>query len=122
MHSALLQWFPMVLVQQVVIRSAPAWVRALMRLTPGAIMMTVGNTIYVRDESMIDWSSARDQAVLAHELRHVEQYQEYGMIGFLLRYTLDWLRNGYRGVRFEIDAYALQRQVQTYFERHWELV
>lgn len=50
-------------------------------------------------------ADAEDNAVLwAHELKHVEQYQQWGVAEFAWRYTQD-----YRAV--EAPAYALEREV-----------
>lgn len=53
-------------------------------------------------------------ALLAHELKHVQQYREMGHLRFLARYFLDKARNGFRyskDLPLEKDAYDLQEQV-----------
>lgn len=53
-------------------------------------------------------------ALLAHELKHVQQYREMGHLRFLARYFLDKARNGFRyskDLPLEKDAYELQEQV-----------
>jgi hypothetical protein len=56
----------------------------------------------------------RSLALLAHELKHVEQYRALGHAGFLARYLMDRARNGFRYGRelpLEKEAYDLQDEV-----------
>ncbi len=53
-------------------------------------------------------------ALLAHELKHVQQYHARGRVGFLARYFLDRARNGFRyskDLPLEKEAYDLQAEV-----------
>lgn len=53
-------------------------------------------------------------ALLAHELKHVEQYRRMGRLGFLQRYFLDKARNGFeysKSLPLEKEAYDLQAEV-----------
>jgi RHS repeat-associated protein len=51
----------------------------------GAAGVTIGNTIYLYDQ-YADRTIEGQLALLAHELQHVEQYEQYGFGGFGLRY------------------------------------
>ncbi len=57
-------------------------------LPPGSSGMTVGSVVFLRTDH--DRSGGRE--LIAHELVHVRQYAELGLVGFLLRYLLDYLR------------------------------
>lgn len=53
-------------------------------------------------------------ALLAHELKHVEQYRRYGRAGFLLRYFRDLAGRRFRystDLPLEREAYSLQDDV-----------
>ena len=53
--------------------------------------------------------------LLAHELKHLEQYQRFGRLGFLSRYFTDLARNRFRYDRqlpLEAEAYAVQTAVE----------
>lgn len=53
-------------------------------------------------------------ALLAHELKHVEQYQRYGHVRFLAAYLLGLARNRFRysaQLPLEAECYALQAEV-----------
>ncbi|HXH23048.1 MAG TPA: DUF4157 domain-containing protein [Dehalococcoidia bacterium] len=55
-------------------------------------------------------------ALLAHELKHVEQYGRYGYVGFLARYFWALARNQFRysaELPLEAEAYALQARVRS---------
>ena len=52
-------------------------------------------------------------ALRRHEEKHVEQYEEHGFIGFLIKYFIEYLRGrlkglghweAYREISFEIEA------------------
>jgi hypothetical protein len=53
-------------------------------------------------------------ALLAHELKHVQQYRERGHLGFLARYVWDLAGSGFRygeDLPLERDPASLQREV-----------
>lgn len=86
-----------------------ARVRTSRRLPPQADAMTVGRTIYVRP------GHEDSDTLIAHELVHVRQWQQYGWFGFLRRYLGDYLHNlaklrnhmaAYRAIPFEAEARA----------------
>jgi len=57
---------------------------------------------------------AESMALLAHELKHVQQYDSMGYIGFFKRYFLDKARNGFeysKTLPLEKEAYDLQAEV-----------
>jgi len=86
-----------------------ARVKTSRRLPPQADAMTVGRTIYVRP------GHEHSDSLMAHELVHVRQWQEYGWFGFLRRYLGAYLRNlmklrnhmaAYRAIPLEVEARA----------------
>ena len=53
-------------------------------------------------------------ALLAHELKHIQQYRDMGHLGFFRRYLLDKAKNGFRYSKtlpLEKAAYELQASV-----------
>lgn len=57
---------------------------------------------------------ARSVALLAHELKHVQQYRQMGYFGFFKRYFLDKARHGFaysKKLPLEKEAYDLQAEV-----------
>ena len=65
-----------------------------------------------------DPASPRSLALLAHELRHIEQYAELGRLRFLGTYMRDRVKAGKysRDLPLEAGPYALQDEVQATLE------
>jgi len=75
--------------------------------------MTVSPYVFY-GRSRFDASRNESVALLAHELKHAQQYREMGHVGFLLRYFMDKARNGFRyskALPLEKEAYELQAVV-----------
>jgi len=60
------------------------------------------------------------ERTIRHEKIHIAQYNETLVIGFLIIYLFEWLRNlllfgnareAYRNIRFEKEAYAHSRHI-----------
>ena len=86
-------------------------------LAPGFHGMTVGRLILVlRDD---DRSGQR--TLLAHELVHVEQYAQLGVIRFLRRYVSEYARNlgRLRSHRQAYRAISLEAEARAAAERWW---
>ena len=76
-------------------------------LQPGVAAMTLGRFVLVRrgNEQRVD--------LIAHELVHVAQWREFGIVRFLARYLGDYARarrsgmghwDAYRAISLEVDA------------------
>jgi hypothetical protein len=69
-------------------------------LGPGVIGLTLGHGIYIR-------KGHDSPRLLAHECRHVHQYEQAGSIAaFLPRYLEQIARFGYANAPYELDARA----------------
>ena len=77
---------------------------AAARLKAGKVAIVFGNTIHLHNTSGKEFLS--DQQWVCHELQHVEQYRQYGFAGFLTRYLISWVKDGYYNNRFEKEARA----------------
>ncbi|MEE9417594.1 MAG: DUF4157 domain-containing protein [Acidimicrobiales bacterium] len=84
-------------------------------LPNGADGLTIGKRVLVKRE--VDPSKTKK--LIAHELVHVRQWAEYGVVGFLARYVFHYLRNlikyrkhytAYLEIPFEIEARAEAEQ------------
>ncbi|HEV7485436.1 MAG TPA: DUF4157 domain-containing protein [Thermoanaerobaculia bacterium] len=73
----------------------PWWLRPFLRRR--TIAITLGRRIYVAEGHASD-------ALLRHELVHVRQAGELGVLRFLWCYAAEYLRNRRRGMRHD-DAY-----------------
>ncbi len=78
-------------------------------IAPGSAGMTIGHWVLLRHDD--DRSGHRE--LIAHELVHVRQFEELGLIRFLTRYFRDYLRclrklgshrRAYLAIPAEVDA------------------
>ena len=85
----------------------------------GAI--TLGRVIYFRMLEQYDPHSPWGLAFLAHELKHVEQYEKDGWPKFYAQYLWAYAFHGYgESVPFEAEAYEFQRHVQAHLIAEFE--
>lgn len=70
-------------------RPAKVWVGG--PVPPGSAAITLGHLIIMRRDA------AHDRHLLRHELVHVRQWHELGVVGFLFEYLGSYLRERLRG-------------------------
>jgi len=90
----------------------PWWLRPwLMR---GVVAVTLGRTIYVSERAAARSGESLGR-LLRHELVHVRQVTELGLLLFFWRYATEFLRHlrrernmtrAYRMISFEVEAWA----------------
>lgn len=82
---------------------------AALKLKTDAVAIVFGNTIHLyhtrSDEFM------QNKKWLRHELCHVMQYRQHGLIGFIVKYLYESIRHGYYNNRFEIEARNASEEV-----------
>ena len=61
---------------------------------------TFWHTIYLDEKYWYD------EKLLAHELTHVKQIDDLGLLKFTYQYTKELIKNGYRDNAFEVEARA----------------
>ena len=76
----------------------------------GSSAITIGSVVSVRRRS------SADERLLAHELVHVRQWRELGVVGFLVRYVGSYLRWRVRGY----GHWAAYRRIPLEVEASWE--
>lgn len=113
------RWYDRELLRSVKIRPANAFVRAISSPQVAGTEITattIGDTIYFRQPEGFDPHAPAGLALLAHEVRHVEQYREHGgIIGFALDYIRQYRAAGYgTDISFEKEAYEIGSIVQTH--------
>ena len=75
---------------------------AAWKLRSDAVAMVLGKTIHLHNISKADF--LRNKRLLRHELCHVKQYQQHGVIWFLVQYLFESVRKGYYKNKFEVEA------------------
>ncbi len=81
--------------------------RAARNLGFDYVAMVFGRTIHLHNTTLEQFF-ARPSWVI-HELKHVEQYDRLGKLGFLTRYAVEHFRKGYWNNAFETEARASER-------------
>ena len=81
--------------------------------------MTLGHLIIFTKPQYYDPCSIQGLALLAHELKHLEQYRREGLLRFLWRYLSHWLKMGYDLERhpYEKEATEFEARVQAQLKK-----
>ena len=88
-----------------------SWVAKLAaaKMKADKVAIVFGNTIHLHNTSRNEFLHHKEW--VCHELKHVHQYQQNGFVGFIAKYLFDWVKNGYYGNRFEVEARASEGDV-----------
>lgn len=84
--------------------SENAWLARLAAwyMRSNAVAMVIGNRILLWGVTAHDFQ--QNKCWVRHELKHVEQYSQYGIPRFLVLYLLESMKKGYRKNQFEVEA------------------
>ena len=83
--------------------------------------ITLGKTVLF-GQGYYDPFSPEGLALMAHELKHVEQYGKEGTISFLAKYLWHWAAQGFKyseEIPFEKEAFELERRVREHLQREF---
>ncbi len=75
---------------------------AAKKLGTSSVAMVLGSTIYLYNTSRKEF--LQNEKWVKHELCHIRQYKQHGLIGFIIKYLWESLRKGYYNNQFEIAA------------------
>jgi aspartokinase len=80
------------------------------------VALTIGSTIYLHNASKEEL--ILNKTWLSHELVHVKQYEQLGVIRFLILYLIECVLKGYYNNKYEIEARAKENEfnILTEFE------
>ncbi len=83
--------------------------------------ITLGRAIYFRKADFYNPHTPRGLAFLAHEIKHVEQFDRHGWVGFYFRYFIEYLRYGYgERISFEAEAFDFERKVFDHLRKEFK--
>lgn len=85
--------------------SKRAWLAAKI-LKTNQVAIVFGDTICLHNTTKQAFEA--NTPWLRHELKHVQQYRQYGYVRFILFYLLETLQHGYYNNRFEVEARAAE--------------
>ncbi|GAA4378285.1 hypothetical protein [Hymenobacter koreensis] len=66
------------------------------------VAMVLGKSIHLSGVTRGEF--LRDPSWVAHEMCHIRQVRQYGLVNFLWQYLLESVRVGYYANRFEVEA------------------
>lgn len=97
-----------------------SWVARLAaaKLKAGKVAIVFGSTIHLHNTSREEF--LKDKNWVCHELKHVQQYKQYGFAGFIARYLFEWMQKGYYNNKFEAEA--RQSEKETFLLQKTEIV
>ncbi len=82
--------------------------------------ITLGKTIYFCGIEQFQPHTPRGLALIAHELKHIEQYERDRLLGFYARYLWGYIRHGYgKEIGYEATAYALEAAVKAHLQEEF---
>lgn len=81
---------------------------AAKKLGVNQVALTLGNTIHLYNTSAERFRS--DSRWVKHELKHIEQFRQYGFCWFIILYSLESMQKGYYHNRFEQEARAAEME------------
>lgn len=83
---------------------------AACKLRCNRVALTLGQTIHLHNTSRADF--LKDTSWVCHELKHVEQFRQYGLFNFTFRYIAESIRKGYYNNRWEVEARLAEKEPQ----------
>lgn len=92
------------------VRPAPAAMRLVWN--PGTGAMTLGNQILVRPD-LLATGGPKLEDLIVHELVHVRQWQNRGIVGFLGKYLRQYLMARIWGARHHIAYLSIDDEVEA---------
>lgn len=75
---------------------------AAWKLKAGKAAIVIGKTIHLHNTSSQEFLN--DRKWLLHELKHIEQFKQYGFLSFIFLYLWESIRHGYTNNKYEIEA------------------
>jgi hypothetical protein len=92
-----------------------SWLASLAAWKLGArsVAIVFGNTIHLCNTSRTEF--LMNESWLKHELCHIRQYRQYGLLNFLLRYLWESLKKGYYQNKYEAEARAAENECNSGF-------
>ena len=81
-----------------------SWIARLAakKLKSASAAIVIGSTIHLYNTSKKDF--ILNQKWVKHELCHIRQFRQFGMVRFIFMYLYESIKNGYYGNKFETAA------------------
>ncbi len=82
---------------------------AAKKLKSDNMAITIGKTIHLYNTTKDVFLS--DKKWVRHEMQHIRQFQQYGLIRFIVMYTWESMRKGYYNNKWEKEARAAEHDI-----------
>ena len=82
-------------------------------LNAQSVGMVIGKTIHLHNSSKKEFLN--NPCWVRHEVAHVKQYLELGLLRFLALYLFETFKKGYYNNRFEMDARQKEKDLAILF-------
>lgn len=86
-----------------------SWIARLAawKLKSNCAAIVIGQTIHLHNTGRSEF--LKNKRWLLHELKHIEQFNQYGLIRFIFMYLIESIRRGYTNNKFETEARAAEK-------------
>ncbi len=81
-----------------------SWIAKLAakKLASQNVAIVIGKTIYLYGVNTQQFLS--DEKWVKHELCHIQQYKEHGLLAFIIKYLWESIKKGYTNNKYEAEA------------------
>lgn len=120
------EWFPDSSVFSRARLAPPNWLARRLtdpRFSGGKICaITLRHTIYVLDTEEFNLDCPHGLGLLAHEVKHIQQYERDHLIPFYVKYLWSYISHrGYKSsLNYEAPAYDFQREVESHLQTEFD--
>lgn len=70
------------------------------------VAIVIGKTIHLHNTARLEF--LQNKPWVLHELKHVEQFKQHGLLSFIFLYLLESIRHGYKNNKYEVEARAAE--------------
>jgi hypothetical protein len=86
-----------------------SWIAKLAarKLKARSVAIVIGKTIHLHNATREEFM--RNHRWVRHELMHIRQYQEEGVLVFLVKYLWESIKSGYLNNKYEVAARLAER-------------
>lgn len=87
-----------------------SWIAKLAarKLQTHNVAIVLGKTIHLYNVTKKEF--LKNQKWVKHEIRHLQQFQQYGFLRFILMYLWEGMRKGYHNNKYEIEVRLEEEQ------------
>ena len=79
---------------------------AAWKLKSDKVAIVIGKTIHLHNTAGLEF--LQNKQWVLHELKHVEQFKQHGLLSFIFLYLLESIRHGYINNKYEVEARAAE--------------